>query len=276
MVRGPTPFQFYTSVAFCAEEKGKSVMPQTHTALLKELHGVSDSFSRLGEKLAAVASELQVAGMPPKPHLLDELRASRTTFEELRQRATELAGNLADSRARQTEEIESLADLKALIQSLGEAQEKRAEDEKISHQALVLLDRVLAIEHCEEVDFPPLADCQVKARELRRAIPALRWPDVHPEAAPLAHRRHPLAELLTLVERHMDLDDDLWLLLKHAVSESFGRKLSLAAARGKLFVSERTEPEQEPRQARDHAGSELAEDDGELAREESEPSEDRL
>lgn len=255
-------------------------MSHTHADLLKELQGVSQSFTRLGEKLTAVASELQVSGIPPTPHLLDELRASRSTFVELRKRATELSGMLADARGKQAEQIESLADLKALIQSLGEAQERRAEDERINRKALALLDRILAIEHCEEGDFPALADCQLKARELRRAIAALRWPDAHPEAASLAQRRHPLAELLTLVERHMDLDDDLWLLLKHAVSESFGKKLSLAAARGKLFVSERTdlegEPEGENDTARDHARSEPAEDDRAMPREESELSEDRL
>lgn len=254
-------------------------MTHTHADLLNELHGVSERFSRLGEKLAAVASELQVSGIPPAPYLLDELRASRSTFEDLRTRATELAGLLADPRAKQPEQIESLADLKALVQSLGEAQHKKAEDEKINRQALALLDRVLAIEHCEEVDFPPLADCHLKARELRRAIAALRWPDAHPEAAALAHRRHPLAELLTLVERHMDLDDDLWLLLKHGVSESFGKKLSLAAARGKLFVSERTALEAEPQREawidRDHPRRTVPEDDRALPREESELSEDR-
>lgn len=254
-------------------------MPHTHADLLNELHGVSERFSRLGEKLTAVASELQVSGIPPAAPLLDELRASRSTFEDLRKRATELAGVLANARAKEAEGIESLADLKALVQSLGEAQEKRAEDEKTTRQALALLDRVLAIEHCEEVDFPPLGDCQLKARELRRAIAALRWPDIHPEAAALAHRRHPLAELLTLVERHMDLDDDLWLLLKHAVSESFGKKLSLAAARGKLFVSERTELEAEVERqtwfARAPGEREPAEDDDAKPHEESELSEDR-
>lgn len=254
-------------------------MPDTHVDLLNELHGVSARFSRLGEKLTSVASELQVSGIPPAPYLLDELRASRTTFEELRKRATELAGVLADSRGKQADQIESLVDLKALIQSLGEAQEKRAEDEKISRQALALLDRVLAIEHCEEVDFAPLADCQLKARELRRAIASLHWPDTHPAAAALAHRRHPLAELLTLVERHMDLEDDLWLLLKHAVSESFGKKLSLAAARGKLFVSERTVLEAEPGHEtwlqRGPAGGQPEERPGGMAREACELAEER-
>lgn len=254
-------------------------MPQTHADLLNELHGVSERFTRLGEKLTAVASELQVSGIPPTTHLLEELRASRSSFEELRKRATELAGMLADSRAKQSEQIESLADLKTLIECLGEAQHKRAEDERINRQALALLDRVLAIEHCEEVDFPPLADCQLKAREIRRAIAALHWPDVHPEASALAHRRHSLAELLTLVERHMDLDDDLWLLLKHAVSESFGKKLSLAAARGKLFVSERTDlqvdPEEETWVTRERTKGESGEDDRVLRREQTELSEDR-
>jgi hypothetical protein len=54
---------------------------------------------------------------------------------------------------------------------------------------------------------------------------------------PLAQGRHPLAELLTLVEGHDTLDDDLWLLLKHAVAENFGNALAMSADRGKLCPS---------------------------------------
>ena len=178
--------------------------------------------------------------LEPSPHLLEELISSRSTFEELRKRAVELAGLLSRSQATRVEEVQSLAELRTLIQSLGEAQEKRSEEEKIKQQALTVLDRVLSVEHCDDIEFPPLAECQHAARELRRAVAGVDWPDIHPDVSALAHRRHPLAEFLTLVERHLELDDDLWLLLKHAVSESFGKKLSLAAARGRLFVSEQT------------------------------------
>jgi hypothetical protein len=42
---------------------------------------------------------------------------------------------------------------------------------------------------------------------------------------------------LTLVEGAHDLDDDLWLLLKQATVEHFGKSLAVSAARGKLTLS---------------------------------------
>ena len=217
-------------------------MQQTHAELLRDLTGVSEAFTQLSERLADVASELRTSGIPPSPQLLKEIAESRNNFDDLRNRAVELMGLLPASEVTRPEEIGSLKELKALLQSLSEAEEKRLADQRINEQALSTLDRVLSFAHREGEHFQPLLTCQAKARELRAAIAESSWPDMHPEAVVLAQRRHPFAELLTLVEEHDRLDDDLWLVLKHAVSESFGKKLSLAAARGKLIVSDPIEP----------------------------------
>ncbi len=244
-------------------------MPQTHAELLCELTDVSESFSRLSEKLSEVASELRLSGIPPTQTFVDELAASRSHFDALRTRAIELASVLTTPQGkRQEEEVSSLSDLKALLQSLGDVQDKKAADERVQQDALNVLDCILAMVYRDDAEFQPLNDCQQKARELCAAVAALKWPDLHPEATLLAHRRHPFAELLTLVDEHDRLDDDLWLLLKHAVSESFGKSLSLAAARGRLVVptvtsvTEATAPNGRPvdlaepaRESRERGGS---------------------
>ncbi len=214
-------------------------MVQTPADLFQKFAGVEETFSHLGETLASVASELRASGTPPPQRFLEELAATRVHFEELRSGALQLAQSLVTSAACPAEEIGSLKDLKTLLQSLSEADGKRVADEQIKIQALAILDGVMAIVPRDGSECPPLTDCQAKALELRKAVAELPWPNLHPDAVVLAHRRHPFAELLTLVERGDELDDDLWLLLKHAVAESFGKAVSLAAARGKLVLFEK-------------------------------------
>jgi hypothetical protein len=62
-----------------------------------------------------------------------------------------------------------------------------------------------------------------------------------------------LAEFLTLVEGAHDLEDDLWLLLKQATIEHYGKSLAVSAARGKLGPSSPrlTVPLQEEGQSHD-------------------------
>jgi hypothetical protein len=93
------------------------------------------------------------------------------------------------------------------------------------------------LNHREQPDFQPLDEVQSKARVLQETIRAFEGPNLHPDVQALAQGRHPLAEFLTLAEGHDTLDDDLWLLLKHAVEEHFGKSLAFSAARGKLGPS---------------------------------------
>jgi hypothetical protein len=177
--------------------------------------------------------------------MVDELMASRKGFAELRDRAVELAGLLAAPPTKTPEEISSMKDLEALVQLVAEAQEKRAADDKMRLRALTVLDRILCLVHRDTADFPSLHECQAKARELRDAITGHLGADLHPEALSLAQGRHPFSELLTLIEGHEDLDDDLWLLLKNAVTGGFGKPLALSAARGKLLIRKPVHASQE-------------------------------
>jgi len=208
-------------------------METSHTDLLKDFTVVTRTFEQLSQRLTDVAEQVRTSGVPPSESLIDEIASSRRSFAELRDRAIELVSLLAESPSRTPEEIGSIKDLEALLHLLTEAQRKKAQEEKARLRALTILDRILR----EQQDVPPLDDTQAKARTLRETLRAYNGPEAHPEVSPLAQGRHPLAELLALVEGYEDLDDDLWLLLKHAVAENFGKSLAISAARGKLCPS---------------------------------------
>lgn len=214
-------------------------MDTTPTDLMKDLDSITETFAQLSQRLSDVADQVRTQGIPPAEGLLEELAASRRNFTELRDRAIELAGLLAAVPTKAPEEISSIKELEALLQSVAEAQAKKATDDKLRERALTVLDRILSLTHRDLQEFAPLIECQAKARGLRNTLLALSGPDLHPDTAALAQGRHPFAELLTLIEGHDDLEDDLWLLLKHAVAEGFGKSLALGAARGKLLLGDR-------------------------------------
>ncbi len=211
-------------------------MDRMPTDLMKDLDSITQSFTQLSQRLSEVAGQIRTQGIPPAEGLVEELTASRRNFTELRDRAIELAGLLVAVPAKAPEEISSIKELEALLQLVTKAQTKKASDDKMRERALTVLERILSLTHRELQEFAPLIECQAKARELRNTLLALSGPDLHPDMTALAQGRHPCAELLTLVEGHDDLDDDLWLLLKHAVAEGFGKSLALSAARGKLLL----------------------------------------
>ena len=160
---------------------------------------------------------------------------SRKSFAELRDRAVELAGRLPLGEGKPTEEIRTLKELELLLNSLKEAEERRAAEDRFAGRALEILDQVLSLSHRSGEEFPPLVDCQAKARELRQTIADRQGQAVSPDISALAEGSHPLAELHELVFRGNTLDDERWASLERGVAQAFGPTLSLAAARGRLL-----------------------------------------
>ncbi len=210
-------------------------MPQTD--LLRDFALVTRTIEQLGQRLTNVAEQVRTAGMLPSESLIEEISTSRRSFIELRDKAIELVGLLAGSPPKAPDEIESMKELEDLLKLATDAQQKKAQEEKFRLRSLTILDRILSLVHRDHAVFSPLLEAQARAKALREVIRAHDGPEAHPDATALAQGRHPLAELLTLVDGYEDLDDDLWLLLKYAVAEHFGQSLAMNAARGKLRPS---------------------------------------
>jgi hypothetical protein len=212
-------------------------METLRTDLSQDFLQVTRTFEHLGQRLTDVAEQVRTFGILPSEDLIDAITTTRRSFEELRAKAIEIVGLLDQSAAKTPDDIGSVKDLEALLQAVTEAQRKRAQGEKIRLRALTILEHILSLIHREQSEFPPLEEVQAEAKALRDTLRAADNPDMPQEANALAQGRHPLAEFLTLVEGYHQLDDDLWLLLQHAVAEHFGKPLAMSAARGKLCQS---------------------------------------
>ena len=222
-------------------------METLRTDLSQDFLHVTQTFERLGQRLTEVAEQVRTLGVLPSEDLIDAITMTRRSFEELRAKAIDLVGLLGHSSGKIPGDVGSVKDLEALLQAVTEAQRKRAQGEKVRLRALTMLDHILSLIHRDQPDFHPLEEIQAQAKALREILRTSDNPDVHPDANALAQGRHPLAEFLTLVEGHHQLDDDLWLLLQHAVAEHFGKPLAMSAARGKLCQSPaRLIPERAP------------------------------
>jgi hypothetical protein len=210
------------------------------TVLLQNLTALNEGFSQLGVRLSQAATALQTTGMPPTKTLIDEINASRHSFADLCARGIALAEAFALTPTPRPEAIVSLGDLKALLQTLTEAEEKRKVARELSQQALAILDRLYAIKHREREVFGPLAECQMRATVLRNAIAETPWPKIHPSVEDLTKADNPFVALLMLIERGEELDDDQCIRCQDSVERAFSKPLAVAALRGKLTLFSET------------------------------------
>ncbi|HEY2994040.1 MAG TPA: hypothetical protein VGM22_14585 [Methylomirabilota bacterium] len=224
------------------------MVKQAHEDLGRRLSALRADFAALGTRAADAASAL-AARLPPPPALLDELSAARDAFTELRDAMLEHAGSLA--LVLNGEHLGSLRDLEPVLAAIGSAEERQVQQqawEKAREIALSALDHVMTLIHREEKSFAPLAECQVRARELHGALSAATPDDLEHETVMLSGKLRPFTELMALVDGWNVLDDDRCAFLQDAITQAFGRALALAALRGKLGrEGELPAPSPEPR-----------------------------
>jgi hypothetical protein len=202
--------------------------------LRQRLTALSTRYSEAGVRAAAAAADLTATSPPPEA-LLGELRQVSGDFTSLRREVLEQAELLAapaDPSSLGT--LRALDSLLATIQRSETDRVQRAAWEKARETGLAVLDKVMALIHREDRDFPALAECQAKARELHVALSSSEPADLEHETAMVGGRVRPFLELVSLAEGWNRLDDDRCVFLQDAVTQSFGRQLGLAALRGKL------------------------------------------
>ena len=225
-------------------------MKQAHEELAGRLAALRADFAALGTRAAGAAAAL-AATLPPPTVLLDELTAARAAFTDLRTAMVEHAGQLA--LIVDAETLGSVRDLEPVLAAIAAAEEQRrklAAWQEARENALVALDRVLALIHREEKSFPALAEAQARARELHGALSGAAPDDLEHATTLLPGRLRPYAELLALVDGWNVMDDDRCAFLQDAVTQSFSRPLGLAALRGKLGREGEIAPAPVPRPRR--------------------------
>ena len=202
--------------------------------LRQRLAALRTRFAEVAARAAAAAAAMR-AGAVPAEALLDDLRGTAADFDELRLAILDEASALP--RAPDPTRPATLKALDALVTTIGGAQTDRARRaawEAARDDALSALDRVMTLVHREDTNFPPLAECQAKARELHAALSAAQPADLERITTMVSGGIRPFAELVALAEGWNRLDDERCALLQDSISQNFGRPLALATVRGKL------------------------------------------
>jgi plasmid stability protein len=208
-------------------------------SLLEELTGLESRCADLAESLADVVQGLR-AGNVHGGDLAPELTALQTAVGSLEKRTAELAVFLSVPADASTGRS-MLGELRAILTAAVEAEEQR--DFRALHEGAAReLEDVLALEYPGNTGPNPLDECQSGGRRLLAEISGAQWPDQHPECLPLVERRHAYSRLLDLVRLREDLSDDDWQTAEEAVAASFGRRLAVAAVRGRLQAGKNGPP----------------------------------
>ncbi len=169
--------------------------------------------------------------------LQKQFESLQNSFYEFRSQLFKIAESLGESPKQPPDEIESISELKSLLETVEKAEEKQ---NYIRQEALTVLEKVLTLSHQKKNKFEPLEKCQEKAKKLREQV--LR-DEVDAETQVFTNYIHPFLELLRLIEGADELDDEYLDELENIVTESFTRTLpeaakplAKAASRGRLVV----------------------------------------
>src|SRR5436309_1030169 len=212
-------------------------MTLTADDLVKHLAALSRRFAGLAAKLAQAARELETGGVLPPESLIEELAAARDESIDLRSSVLDAARTLAVTAPAQTA-IDGLKALEPVVRALAEAtanEPRRATLAEARRRVLVVLDRIMTINHVDDPNFAALLECQAKAREIRAAVLDPKGPTAE-SAAVIVEATPAFSALLTLIEGREHLDDAKFTVLEDSVTRLFGRTLTVAATRGKLVA----------------------------------------
>src|SRR5438445_2535240 len=212
-------------------------MTPTADDLVKNLAALSRRFAGLAAKLAQAARELEGAGTRPPDSLLEEFAAARREFIDLRSSVLDAARTLGVT-APAPAAIDGLKALEPVVRALAEAtvnEPRRATLAEARRRVLVVLDRIMTINHVDDPIFASLLECQAKAREIRAAVLDPKGPTAE-SAAVIVEATPAFSALLTLIEGREHLDDAKFTVLEDSVTRLFGRTLTVAATRGKLVA----------------------------------------
>jgi hypothetical protein len=225
------------------------------SSLFQTFTSLTEVSNQLRVQLAQAAKDLQEKGEIPGERLIEDLMTLRRQFLELSRQGMTVAEALSISSLPPGETLTSLRALQTLLERVSKAEEHRTLYDEVRQRALAMLDRVMLLQHRDHPDFPPLLECQERAREMRDATAAAQWPHLHPATESLANGEDPFSDLLAWVEQQNSLDDEDWALLQDTVEQFFSKPLAIAVSRGKLIFSEAPESVQPSAPSPQTAGS---------------------
>ena len=194
----------------------------TETETLRvRLHQLRLAGQSLADVLQVNADHLEMDGEPPPHTILDQLQGYREQFSHL----TSLF--YSDIDAGVSEGFKSLSEM-----------ESELEQRESARQATTVARSILLIVPRDRQPLPGLHELQTAASEL---VASLGMHVPREEIARFSESRHVWCDLLRMIGEGDLLPDAEWTRLNASIEASLGRSLAVAAARGRLELSQPVE-----------------------------------
>ena len=243
-------------------------MPDGLENLLQQTESLREVFPDLGGQLGKAARRLELSGRPVPDNLLKGITDYHEDLLDLLARALRCAEASKFSHLPKIGAMASFVELESFLDTLLEAKSE-----------VMVLERVQAIAHCDNIELPSLQECQAKARELILEVLSSEWSAVSSAIKSLADQKDPFSGLLKIIEEQETLGDTEWASIQEELSGSFGKDLAVAASRGKLTLRSQEVTAETPLQiVPENVGQQTVEQQDEQAEEQEgqQPEEQRI
>lgn len=197
--------------------------------LEQRIVNLEKAWANLASSLAAAVDFLKSNQLPPSDALAEEIYRLRREHADIQNAILRL--DLDISGQVRPEDLLPLSDLRQRFDTILQLY-RRTDD--IRRHATQVLSRILELRHREFPEFAPLLECQARARELRNQIEESPMNRQMLDIFEFSDDANPWIALVSLVEGHDDLDDEVWARRRDLVAEFFGKALEIAVSRAKI------------------------------------------
>ena len=206
---------------------------------LGQLYQVKSQFHDLSDTLEKVCEELKAPGSPPSSDILVEMNSVITSFDELKSNVIEWAKSVQIPDIPEGQGLNSIEAITTFTKKIV-AHQDHIQNEKVLRD----INRARSIRHIKE-GIAPLTDFRSDLDKLENRIftPPISEEGQKDRAQILANE-HPLNDLLTLVERRNELDDEKCGQISEIISEKYGATFSASALMGRLIILENQDTEE--------------------------------
>lgn len=190
------------------------------TTARAELQHMQQVRAVLSDALVGHATQLRSAGLLPPDGLVAELVDYRSRLASLSANVipTENGGAYAPDGPAQL----SLDDVESAMNS-----------QEIWIRCRVTLECMARLSHADETEFAALRQCQAQAAKLLTRMGSTWTSDC--DTVSLATEARPFEALTTLLDTTCELPDEAWTAYHELVTATWGRSMSTAVARGKMW-----------------------------------------
>ena len=210
-------------------------MAYSNELFSEQLDKVRDQFQDLSTTLEEVCENLKEPGSPPPPEILEIINSANKIFEELKSCVTEWAKSVQMPDIPDAQDLDSIKAITIFSKNIV-AHQNGVQEKKV----LEYINRALSIKYeKEDESFPLLENFHSDVNKLKsRVSTSLVSGKAEKDRTQILENRHPINDLLTLLERGNELNDESYNRTSEIISEKYGHDFMMAAVRGRFIISE--------------------------------------